>query len=46
MHNPVARNFKVKEIDSNNIYPPSTENNRKDTLWEGEANFFLEKVIQ
>lgn len=32
----VACNFKVKEINSNNIYLPSTTNNRKDSPVNGQ----------
>lgn len=37
----VACNFKVKEINSNNICLPSTTNNRKDSPGNGQKAFFF-----
>lgn len=37
----VACNFKVKEINSNNIYLPSTTNNRKDSPGNGQKTGFF-----
>ena len=37
----VACNFKVKEINSNNIYLPSTTNNRKDSPVNGQKTVFF-----
>lgn len=39
----VACNFKVKEINSNNICLPSTTNNRKDSPGYGQKTFFFFK---